>query len=98
MAWAPFGDWSMLDRPRVLEIAKSHGVTPEQVLIRWQIEREVAVLVRTTDVTLMKDAMACFDFSLETEDLFAIDCMEQDKSMFEDVFKSMNWLEQLSKM
>lgn len=98
MAWAPFGDWSMLERPRVLEIAKSHGVTPEQVLIRWQIEREVAVLVRTTDVALMKDAMACFDFSLDTEDLFAIDCMEQDKSMFEDVFKSMNWLEQLSKM
>lgn len=98
MAWAPFGDWSMLERPRVQEIAKSHGVTPEQVLIRWQIEREVAVLVRTTDVALMKDAMACFDFSLDTEDLFPIDCMEQDKSMFEDVFKSMNWLEQLSKM
>ena len=98
MAWAPFGDWSMLERPRVQEIAESHGVTPGQVLLRWQLERNVAVLTRTTDVELMKQAVACFDFQLDTEDLFALDCMEQDKSMFEDVIKSMNWLDQLGDM
>lgn len=97
-AWAPFGDWSMLERPRVQEIAKELGVTPEQVLIRWQLQRNVAVLTRTTDASLMAECLACFDFELPVEALFALDCMEQDKSMFEDVVKSMNWLDQLDDM
>ena len=98
LAWAPFGDGSMLERPGIMQIAEEHGKTPEQILIHWQLERNVAVITRTTDSALMADCLACFEFELTADELFVIDRLEKDESMFQDVVKNMNWLDQLGDM
>lgn len=66
--WAKSGDRSLLQDPVVLEIAKSHNKSAAQVLIRYQIQRGVAVIPKSVSKARIEENFDVFDFKLSEEE------------------------------
>lgn len=83
-AWAPFGEGrgSTFENPVIGEIAAKYGKTPAQVMLRWNIQRGVVVIPKSTHVERMKENFDVFDFTLSGEDMEAISVLDKAESAF----------------
>jgi 2,5-diketo-D-gluconate reductase A len=69
-AWGPLGrDGRLLRDPVVVELARRHGVSPAQVVLRWHLEHGLAFTARASARERIAQNIALFDFSLDAEDL-----------------------------
>lgn len=83
-AWAPFGEGrgGMFQNPTLLQIGEKYGKTSAQVMLKWHIQRGVAVIPKTTHIERMKENFDVFDFTLSDEDMTAIAALDTNKSAF----------------
>jgi methylglyoxal/glyoxal reductase len=72
----------------VKEIAERYGKSSEQVLIRWALQRGVAVLTRTTDPALVVAHADVFDFDISLRDMDALDNLNENLRVGWDPTKS----------
>lgn len=63
---------SVLQKDAVTRIAETHNKTPAQVVLRWNIQRNVSVVTKTTKAERLKENIDVFDFSLDTSEMAAI--------------------------
>lgn len=77
-AYSPLTKGRRLDDPRLAEIARKHGKTPAQILIRWVIEQEVVVIPKSTRRERIAENANVFDFSLDADDRRVLDAMNED--------------------
>ncbi|TDC54276.1 aldo/keto reductase [Actinomadura sp. KC345] len=61
-----------LRSPTLTEIARRHGVTPAQVVLRWHLEHDIVILPRSSRRERVASNFA-LDFELTKEDVAAID-------------------------
>ncbi|KAI8875874.1 xylose reductase [Backusella circina FSU 941] len=66
----------LLTHSKIEEIAKKHGKTPAQVLLRWAVERNTAVIPKSMSEERIKSNMDIFSWSLEEADTKEIDSLE----------------------
>ncbi|MGN0658689.1 MAG: aldo/keto reductase, partial [Emergencia sp.] len=73
-AWAPFGEGrgGTFDNPAVKEIGAKYGKTAAQVMLRWNIQRGVVVIPKSTHIERMEENFDVFDFVLSEEDMAAV--------------------------
>ena len=78
-AWAPFaeGRKGMFQEPVVLDIGRKHGKTPTQVLLRWHLQRQVAVIPKTVHRERMIENSDIWDFTLDEEEMKAIKTLDK---------------------
>ncbi|MGM9658253.1 MAG: aldo/keto reductase, partial [Eubacteriales bacterium] len=83
-AWAPFGEGrrGTFDNPAVLNIGRKYGKTAAQVMLRWNIQRGVIVIPKSTHIERMKENFNVFDFSLSDDDMRAIAALNKNESSF----------------
>ena len=83
-AWAPFaeGRQGLFENAVLAGIAAKHGKSVGQVVLRWLLQRGVAVLAKTVRRARMAENLAVFDFSLDAADVAAIAALETGASSF----------------
>lgn len=83
-AWAPFGEGrgGLFDNPVLNSIGEKYGKTSAQVMLRWNIQRGVVVLPKSTHIERMKQNFNVFDFVLSDEDMAAIAKLDTQTSAF----------------
>jgi diketogulonate reductase-like aldo/keto reductase len=84
-AWSPIGGItfyrdgqhsSTLQDPTIGDIAKAHGKTPAQVILRWHLQQGRSVIPKSTNPQRIAQNIDVFDFDLTPEQLAAIDALD----------------------
>ena len=80
-AWAPFAEGlhGMFDEPVLAAIARKHGKTPAQIILRWNVEQGVVVIPKSVHQSRMAENLAIWDFSLDEEDVARITALDTGK-------------------
>lgn len=83
-AWAPFGEGrgGLFTDPVLEKIAAKYGKTTAQVMLRWHIQRGIAVIPKSTHIERMKENFDVFGFTLSDEDMQAIAALDKEQSSF----------------
>jgi diketogulonate reductase-like aldo/keto reductase len=76
VAYSPLGMGGHLNNPTVGGIAKRLGKTPAQVLIRWCLDRGVAVIPRSGNAARIRLNFEASDLRLSQDDLDALDALD----------------------
>jgi len=75
-AWSPLTRGRYLSNPVIQEIARVHGKSPAQVLIRWDLQHEVITLPRSTKKDHIREDISVFDFELTDEEMKRLDSLD----------------------
>lgn len=83
-AWAPFGEGrgNMFSNPILQEIGDKYNKTVAQVILRWQLQRGIVVIPKSTHKERMAQNLDVFDFTLTSEDMQAIAALDTKTSSF----------------
>jgi 2,5-diketo-D-gluconate reductase A len=79
-AWSPIAQGAVLDDPVITAIARKHGRSPAQVVLRWHVERDTVVFPKSTTSSRIKENFELFDFALESDDVAAIDALDRGEA------------------
>jgi len=71
-AWSPLARGKILEEPMLEALAKKHGKSVAQVVLRWHIQRGVAVIPKSNSKERIIENMNVFDFELSQEEISAI--------------------------
>ncbi|WP_251423250.1 aldo/keto reductase [Veillonella agrestimuris] len=77
-AWAPLGGgrYNPLDNELLQGIAEKYGKTVGQVVLRWNLQRDVVVIPKTTRKERMVENFDVWDFELSQEDMDTISSLD----------------------
>jgi diketogulonate reductase-like aldo/keto reductase len=87
-AWSPIGGitfyrdghhGSTLEDPVVGEIARDHGKSPAQVMLRWHLQEGRSVIPKSTKPQRIAENFDVFDFDLTPQEIAAIDALNTDQ-------------------
>lgn len=83
-AWAPFGEGrgGLFTDPVLEKIAAKYGKTTAQVMLRWHIQRGIAVIPKSTHIERMRENFDVFGFTLSDKDMQAIAVLDKEQSSF----------------
>lgn len=83
-AWAPFGEGrgGLFDNEVLKQIGEKYSKTAAQVMLRWNIQRGVIVLPKSTHKERMIQNLDVFDFTLTDTDMDAIAGLDTKTSAF----------------
>ena len=70
-AWAPLGGgrYKPFDDPMLRKIAAAHGKTVGQVILRWNVQRGVVVIPKSTHKERIEENIDIWDFTLTEEEM-----------------------------
>lgn len=83
-AWGPLIQGQGFKIPLLSEIGKKYGKTWAQVIIRWDLQREVVTIPKSNTPSRIKENADVFDFELSEEDMAAINALDQNKRVAAD--------------
>ena len=83
-AWAPFGEGrcGLFTNPVLEAIGKKYGKTAAQVMLRWNLQRGVVVIPKSTHKERMEENLNVFDFNLSDRDMEGIAKLDKNESLF----------------
>ena len=87
-AWSPLGNGQLLSSPVISKIAKEHGKTPAQVIIRWELQQGFIVIPKSIHEERMRENRDVYDFELDADEMEAIAMLdEENHSICYDKYK-----------
>lgn len=83
-AWAPFGEGrgGLFTNETIATIAKKYGKTVAQVILRWELQRGIVVIPKSTHKERMAENFQVFDFELSAEDMSVMASLDRKQSSF----------------
>lgn len=85
-SWGPFAEGrnNLFQHPDLLAVARKHGKSIAQVVLRWLNQRNVIAIPKTVKPERMAENFAIFDFALDDDDMARIASLDTGKSLFFD--------------
>lgn len=83
-SWAPFGEGrnNLFTNETLVKIGNKYNKSAAQVMLRWNIQRGVIVIPKSTHIERMKENFDVFDFMLTDEDMNKIAALDTKNSLF----------------
>lgn len=77
-SYSPLGSGKgLLDDPVIAEIARKHGTSPAQAIIRWHLQQGLIVIPKSVHEDRIKANLDVFDFQLDAADMDRIDGLDR---------------------
>ncbi|WP_030741733.1 aldo/keto reductase [Streptomyces sp. NRRL F-5135] len=84
-AWSPLGQGKgLLEVPTVVAIARKHGRTPAQAVLRWHLQLGNVVIPKSVTPSRIRENIDVFDFELDADDLAALAALDEGKRLGPD--------------
>lgn len=77
-AYTPLAEGHFFNDPTLAEVAKKHGKTVPQIMLRWCIDYGVVALTKSVNEQRIKENIDIFDFKLDAEDMAKLKTLDQD--------------------
>lgn len=81
--WYPLGGRGhtaeLLGDPVISEIARAHGKSPAQVILRWNLQKGVAVIPGSSDPDHIQENTELYDFELTEEEMRRINALDRNE-------------------
>lgn len=78
-AYCPIVRNQKADDPDLVRLAQKHGVTPNQVLVRWSLQRGFVSLPKSDDAGRIRLNADVYGFALDEGDMAALDGKDEGK-------------------
>src|SRR4051812_26253779 len=72
ISYCPLGKAQVLSEPAIQAIAKVHGRTPAQIVLRWHLQQGVAAIPKSGNAGRIAENLAVFDFELAADEMARI--------------------------
>lgn len=76
-AWSPLMKARILDDPTLREIAAKHNKTTAQVVLRWDLQKEIVTIPKSIKPERIRENADVFDFVLGEEEIARIDSLDR---------------------
>lgn len=83
-AWGPLMQGHVFHSEIMKTIAEKHGKSISQITLRWHVQQGIIAIPKTINIDRMKDNITIFDFTLDSEDMSAIDKMNTARRLGPD--------------
>lgn len=84
--WFPLGgamsNGAILNDPTIVSIAKAHGKSAAQVIIRWHLQEGFSVIPGATNPDYINENIQVFDFALTDAEMQAIRSLNKEQRFF----------------
>jgi diketogulonate reductase-like aldo/keto reductase len=77
-AYSPLAHGKPMDNETIATIAKKHGKSYAQIMLRWCVEQDLVVLPKSVTPNRIQENIDIFDFQLDDADIKAITGQNQD--------------------
>ena len=77
-AWSPLARGKILEEDMLAELATSHGKSVAQIVLRWHIQRGVAVIPKSNSTERISENMNVFDFELSEQEMVSISSLNSN--------------------
>ena len=78
-AWSPLMQGTVLREKTVRRLAKKHGKSAAQIIIRWDLQHEVVTIPKSVHPERIEENSWVFDFELSDEDMALLDGLDAGK-------------------
>ncbi|GAA2459890.1 MULTISPECIES: aldo/keto reductase [Streptomyces] len=84
-AWSPLGQGrGLLEVPTIVAVARKHGRTPAQVVLRWHLQLGNVVIPKSVTPSRIQENIDVFDFELDADDLAAFAALDEGRRLGPD--------------
>ena len=85
-AYSPLGGGvnNLLQDPMLKSIGEKYGKTPAQIILRWNIDRDVISIPKSVHASRLKENWNIFDFKLSNSDIVAINKLNKNERVGSD--------------
>ena len=78
-------DKKILEDPKIIEIAESQGKTPAQIVLAWNIQRDVVVIPRSTKVSRAQENFESQFVTLTEDDMKQMEEFDCNLKCFDSI-------------
>ena len=76
-AWSPLMQGNMMSEPVLTELAQKYGKSNAQIILRWNVQKDVVTIPKSTNQGRIQENIGVFDFEISSGDMDRIDALER---------------------